>query len=64
MTQKKNFQNDYFEPRIRMPDKGRAKIEKHRNQLKTVAALALEDDDVFDDYFENELDSLNRNKRR
>lgn len=56
--------SDDREKRIRMPDKGRNKTEKHKHQLLDMAATLPLDDDAFDDYLEYELDNFNRNKRR
>lgn len=63
MNSKKNFFDDR-EKRIRMPDKGRKKVQKHKHHLLDMASTLPLDDDAFEDYIDVELEHLSKTKRR
>ena len=63
MKDKKNFFVDR-EPRIKLVEKGRHKVDKHRKIIYDMASTLSPDDEAFDEYLEHEQLQQTKNKRR
>lgn len=62
MKEKKNFFSDK-EKRIKIVEKGKYKVDKHRKAIYNMAS-SCDDDDAFDEYIDNVNQTYDKFKRR